>query len=149
MKDDDSAERFVCAFCGEDTDSAQDYVRMDLSWPTSRASQSLGAHGACLRAAIQPGMPLGDGAEADENWFVPYEGAMNAAAHRIRPARRRLTDDQAAQIVIDEFSSRGIDLPAPTATSIARNLLHPFWPFLHPFRARREGWTWRWRPDWD
>jgi hypothetical protein len=31
--------------------------------------------------------------------------------------------------------------------SIARNLLHPFWPFLHPIRARREGWTWTWRSD--
>ena len=148
MKDRDSAERFVCAFCGEATDGAHDYVRMDLSWPASPDSQSLGAHGACLRDAIQPDIPLGDG-ESDGDWFAPYEQAMNAAAHRIRPARRRLTDDQAERIVTEEFSSRGIDLPAPTATSIARNLLHPFWPFLHPLRARRAGWKWVWRPDWD
>lgn len=149
MKDRDSAERFVCAFCGEATDDARDYVRMDLSWPASPAGQSLGAHGACLSAAIQPDVPLGDGAEDVDDQFAPYEQAMNAAAKRISPARRRLTDAQGEQIVNEEFSSRGIDIAAPAATSIARNLLHPFWPFLHPLRARREGWTWAWRPDWD
>ena len=149
MKDDDSAERFVCAFCGEVTEGAQGYVRIDLSWPGSPDRQSLGAHGGCLRAAIQPGVPLGDGGEIDDDRFVSYEQAMNAAARRIRPARRRLTDEQAERIVAEEFSSRGMDLPGPTTTSIARSLLHPFWPFLHPLRARREGWRWLWRADWD
>lgn len=80
--------------------------------------------------------------ESRYNRFAPYEQAMEAAAARIRPARRRLTDRQAEQIVAAEFSARGIDIAAPAVISIARNLLHPFWPFLHPIRARREGWTW-------
>jgi hypothetical protein len=72
---------------------------------------------------------------------------MKAAAARIRSPRRRLTDYQAERIVTDEFRLRGVDVAAPAATSIARNLLHPLWPFLHPLRARREGWTWGWRRD--
>ena len=122
---------------------------MDLAWPASSARQSLGAHGACLKAAIPSGVPLGEGAEGDDNWVAPYQQAMEAAARRVRPARRRLTDDQAEQIVTDEFSSRGIDIAAPAATLIARNLLHPFWPLFHPLRARREGGTWGWRHEWD
>ena len=70
---------------------------------------------------------------------------MQAAAARVAPARRRLIDHQAEQIVTEEFSARGIDIYPSTASSIAHHLRHPFWPFLHPFRARREGWTWGWR----
>jgi hypothetical protein len=80
--------------------------------------------------------------EGRNNWATPYEDAMRAAAARVAPARRRLTDHQAEQIVTEEFSARGIDIYPTTASSIAHNLRHPLWPFLHPFRARREGWTW-------
>jgi hypothetical protein len=80
--------------------------------------------------------------EADDGWSA-LQDAMQAAAARIGPARRRLSDLQAEQIVVEEFSEREIDIYPSTATSIARNLRHPFWPFLHPVRARREGWTWR------
>lgn len=86
-------------------------------------------------------------ADSGSNRFAPYEEAMKAAATRIRPARRRLTDHQAERIVADEFSARGIDIAVPAATGIARNLLHPFWPFFHPIRARQEGWTWGRRRD--
>lgn len=80
--------------------------------------------------------------EADDGWAV-LQDAMQAAAARIRPARRRLSDQQAETIVIEEFSAREIDIYTSAAISIARNLRHPFWPFLHPIRARREGWNWR------
>lgn len=86
-------------------------------------------------------------ARMTDDRFAPYEQAMKASAARIGPARRRFTDQQAARIVAEEFSARGIDIAAPAATSIARNLRHPNWPFLHPLRARREGWRWGRRRD--
>lgn len=85
--------------------------------------------------------------QSGDDRFAPNEQAMRAAAARIRPARRRLTDQQAERIVTDEFSALGIDIAAAAATSIARNLRHPLWPVLHPLRARREGWTCGWRSD--
>jgi hypothetical protein len=77
------------------------------------------------------------------NSLAVYEQAMDAAIARIRPDRPRLSDQEGEQIVIEEFSARGINIAAPAASSIAFNLLQPGWPFLHPFRARREGWLWR------
>ena len=49
------------AFCGNDTSDDPRYVRIDLSWPYSEATQQLGAHMACLEAALQPDFPLADG----------------------------------------------------------------------------------------
>lgn len=74
-----------------------------------------------------------------------HRQAIESAAARIGPDRRRLTDQQATQIVVSEFSACGIDVRTRAAASIARQLLHPWWPFRHPVRARREGWNWRWR----
>ena len=54
-------ERFVCSFCGGDTDDDPRYVCIDLSWPYSVAKQRLGAHHTCLEAALRPGFPLADG----------------------------------------------------------------------------------------
>ena len=82
--------------------------------------------------------------EGRDSWTAPYEGAMHAAAVRIGPARRRLSDHQAEQIVAEEFLARGIDILPSAAISIARSLRHPFWPFLHPLEARRDGWTSPW-----
>jgi hypothetical protein len=58
MEDSEGAEQFVCAFCGEKTDDDPRYVRIDLTWTHSVATQQLGAHMACLEAALQPGFPL-------------------------------------------------------------------------------------------
>jgi hypothetical protein len=82
-------------------------------------------------------------AQDRHNSLAAYEQAMDAAISRIGPDRSRLSDQEGEQIVIEEFSARGINIAAPAAASIAFNLLHPGWPFLHPFRARREGWRWR------
>ena len=82
--------------------------------------------------------------EGRDSWTAPYEGAMHAAGVRIGPARRRLSDHQAEQIVAEEFLARGIDILPSAAISIARSLRHPLWPFLHPLQARRDGWTSPW-----
>ncbi|MFL6042785.1 MAG: hypothetical protein ACJ740_15440, partial [Gaiellales bacterium] len=43
--------------------------------------------------------------EDGNSWAAPYEDAMQAAAAKVAPARRRLTDHQAEQIVTEEFSA--------------------------------------------
>jgi hypothetical protein len=84
-----------------------------------------------------------------EPWAEKFSRAMEASARSIAPNRRRLSDDDARTIVLESFASHGYPMPPVTARSIARNLLHPYWTWLHPIRARREGWrfTWRWAAD--
>jgi hypothetical protein len=55
--------RYECAFCGLDTDDDPRYAWIDLSWEHTVATQRLGAHMACLEAAVRPGFPLLDGLE--------------------------------------------------------------------------------------
>lgn len=50
--------RYVCAFCGQPTADDPQYVHMSLDWPHSGESQGLGAHAACLRAAVHKSIPL-------------------------------------------------------------------------------------------
>ncbi len=50
--------RFVCGFCAQATDEDPNYVHMSLDWPYSGETQALGAHAACLRAAIHESIPL-------------------------------------------------------------------------------------------
>jgi hypothetical protein len=52
-----SEQQFVCAFCGKNTEDDPRYVRIDLTWTHSLATQHLGAHMACLEAALRPGFP--------------------------------------------------------------------------------------------
>jgi hypothetical protein len=78
-----------------------------------------------------------------DNRAARHQQALKAAAARIRPARHRLSDQEAEQIVAHEFSVRGLNLAAPGPARVARSLLHPGWPLLHPIKARREGWSWR------
>ena len=54
----DAPERYICAFCNQPTDDDPRYVQVDVTWPDSIESQSLGAHTACLRAAIHDSIPL-------------------------------------------------------------------------------------------
>jgi hypothetical protein len=51
-------EQFICGFCGQVTTDDPRYVRIDLSWAHCEATQSLGAHHACLFDALRPGFPL-------------------------------------------------------------------------------------------
>lgn len=51
-------DRFLCGFCGEPADDEPRYVRLYVSWDHSEASQTIGAHHACLVAALQPRFPL-------------------------------------------------------------------------------------------
>lgn len=74
-----------------------------------------------------------------------YVQALSAAAARIRSNRRRLSLPEAARIVEGELAAHGISANPVASERFAYNVLHPFWPFLHPIRARREGWTWSWR----
>lgn len=50
--------RYACAFCGQPTDEDPQYVHISVDWAYSGESQALGAHGACLRAALPPSTPL-------------------------------------------------------------------------------------------
>jgi hypothetical protein len=80
------------------------------------------------------------------NRLARYQEAFMACASRIAPARRRLSLGAAESIVLDEHSARELPLVEGAARRMAEELLrHPLWPFLHPIRARREGWTWGWR----
>lgn len=51
-------ERLVCAFCGQDTADDPRYAHLTVDWPYSDESQYLGAHAACLRAAVLRSIPL-------------------------------------------------------------------------------------------
>ncbi len=50
--------RYICAFCNQPTNDDPCYVHIGLDWPHSGESQSLGAHAACLRAAVHQAIPL-------------------------------------------------------------------------------------------
>jgi hypothetical protein len=63
MDDVEKAVRYSCAFCDEATADDPRWVRIELSWDHSEASQQLGAHFACLQAKLRPGFPLYDGLE--------------------------------------------------------------------------------------
>jgi hypothetical protein len=51
-------DRFTCAFCGQDTADDPRYAHLTVDWPYSGESQYLGAHAACLRAAVRRSIPL-------------------------------------------------------------------------------------------
>lgn len=63
MDDEGHAPEYACAFCSEGTADDPRWIRIDLRWDHSEASQQLGAHFACLQAALRPGFPLYDGLE--------------------------------------------------------------------------------------
>jgi hypothetical protein len=50
--------RYLCAFCNQATDDDPRYAHVTLDWPYSGESQALGAHAACLRAAVHRSIPL-------------------------------------------------------------------------------------------
>lgn len=58
---DDEATSYTCAFCGGDVGDDPRWVRINLSWDHSEASQQFGAHFLCLESALAPGFPLYDG----------------------------------------------------------------------------------------
>jgi len=63
----------------------------------------------------------------------------------IRRRRRTLTPAEATDVVIAQFSRRGLHVPRHLAEQAARGALDPFWHLRHPVRAYREGWRWTWR----
>ena len=50
--------RFVCAFCDQPTNEDPQYVHITVDWAYTGESQTMGAHGACLRAGVSPSTPL-------------------------------------------------------------------------------------------
>jgi hypothetical protein len=50
--------RYICAFCNQGTDDDPRYAHLTVDWPYSGESQALGAHAACLRAAVDQSIPL-------------------------------------------------------------------------------------------
>ena len=74
-----------------------------------------------------------------------YGEALRAAYAAIIPRRRHLDLGSATRIIEAEFASRRVALSRASAEDHAYNALHPFWTFLHPVRARRQGWRWQWR----
>jgi hypothetical protein len=54
----DGLVRYVCAFCNNPTDDEPRYALLTVKWAFSEASQGLGAHTSCLRAAVHPSIPL-------------------------------------------------------------------------------------------
>ena len=63
MDDDAEKEHYECAFCSESTSDDPRWVRVSLHWERSVEWQQIGAHFACLQAALRPGFPLYDGLE--------------------------------------------------------------------------------------
>lgn len=51
-------EEWTCAFCGDSTVDDPRWVQMRLTWAHTDAGQILGAHHACLVAALEPGFPM-------------------------------------------------------------------------------------------
>jgi hypothetical protein len=60
---DGEATTYQCAFCGNAVSDDPRWVRVDLSWEHSTASQQFGADFNCLKNALQPDFPLYDGVE--------------------------------------------------------------------------------------
>lgn len=54
----DGLVRYVCAFCAKPTDDEPRYALLTVQWAFSNATQGLGAHTACLRAAVDASVPL-------------------------------------------------------------------------------------------
>jgi len=54
----DPQVRYICAFCNQTTNDDPRYAQVDVWWPDSIESQTLGAHTACLRAAVHSSIPL-------------------------------------------------------------------------------------------
>jgi len=50
--------RYICAFCNQATDDDPRYAHLQIDWPYSGESQALGAHAACLRAAVDASIPI-------------------------------------------------------------------------------------------
>jgi len=65
MDDDVVAEplEYECGFCREGVSDDPLWVRIDLRWDNKIHRQQLGAHFACLKAALRPGFPLYDDIE--------------------------------------------------------------------------------------
>lgn len=97
-------------------------------------------------------------AVAGDNWpgFDPDDhlSALKAAAQRITPNRKRMTREDAENILRMEFARRGLPVVPEALARYARSFHRdPSWPFLHPRQARREGWRFGWpwsssEPDW-
>lgn len=69
--------------------------------------------------------------------------AMQAAAERVVKDRRRMSSEDAEDIVRMEFERRGVDLPNDSAERIALMLYRsPAWALVHPLKARRERRRW-------
>ncbi len=74
--------------------------------------------------------------------------AYVAAARRIRRNRRRLTPAGAETIIREEARTRGISLSERNVQETARiQLTPPWWPWLHPWKAREQGWRFVWEKD--
>jgi hypothetical protein len=93
---------------------------------------------------------------AGDNWprFDPNDrfAALRDAAQRIIPNRKRMTREDAENIVREEFARRGLPTSSEDVAHQARTFHRgPFWPFLHPRQARREGWrtVWPWSSEHD
>jgi len=54
----DGLVRYICAFCSTSTEDEPRYALLDARWAYSEASQALGAHTMCLRAAVHASIPL-------------------------------------------------------------------------------------------
>jgi hypothetical protein len=83
----------------------------------------------------------------DQDYSDGLHGAIRDAAQRINPKRRRITLDNAEDVLRRELERHGVAPLSPSAvTYIAKNLHRgQLWPLLHPIQAHREGGRWRWR----
>jgi hypothetical protein len=63
VDDEAGTEPYECAFCGTGTSDDPRWIHISLEWEHGAALQQIGAHFACLRAALRPGFPLYDGLE--------------------------------------------------------------------------------------
>ncbi len=74
--------------------------------------------------------------------------AEAAAARRIQARRRRLSQEDAEAIVREEAAARGITRDEAVVEECARiSLTSPWWPWLHPRKARAAGWRFVWETD--
>jgi len=79
-----------------------------------------------------------------------HHDAFRAAAQRVHRDRRKMTLEDAQDIVRIEFARRGLSISARARNQFAL-MMHggPLWPLLHPIQAHREGWrvSWPWSRD--
>lgn len=107
-----------------------------------------GPHHGVVKLKRHPDWPPPDWPER----AVAVAEAYGEALIAVQAMRRRISQEAAEVIVSNEYARRGVRLKPHEVRRLARDFMRtPWWPLLHPRKARREGYrtVWPWTKDED